>query len=310
MRKVLIGLAGAVVLLVAAALIVPGMIDWNGYKSQIAAQVKAATGRDLAIGGNLDLAVLPSPHLSAADVRFASIPGATEPAMVRLRTLDVQVRFLPLLGGRIEVASVTLVEPIIVLERLADGRENWILGPPAAAPGAPTTSTLTRVTPLPVIPIASAAARERSMILPSTKGPRSLTRTTTSRPLSRLRTRTRVPNASVLCAAVISRVSKISPLAVLRPWNFPAYQEARPSSARRLRAQSIIATASSRFTPKTIGVARKPLEPTAPRRPRERRLLDETPQQLVAMAPVRADLDLEIELDRVGEDVGEVALRL
>lgn len=141
MRKLLIGLAGVIVLLIGAALIVPGLIDWNGYKGEIAAQVKAATGRDLAIGGNLSFAVLPSPHLSAADVRFASIPGAAEPAMVRLKTLDVQVKFLPLLGGRIEVASVTLVEPVIVLERLADGRENWILRPPASAaappPGAP-----------------------------------------------------------------------------------------------------------------------------------------------------------------------------
>ena len=163
MRKVLIGLAGAVVLLVAAALIVPGMIDWNGYKSQIAAQVKAATGRDLAIGGNLDLAVLPSPHLSAADVRFASIPGATEPAMVRLRTLDVQVRFLPLLGGRIEIASVTLVEPIIVLERLADGRENWILGPPAAAPAAATGAP----PPMAAAPVTGLAGRAESFRLDS-----------------------------------------------------------------------------------------------------------------------------------------------
>ena len=100
MRKVLIGFAGLIVLLIAAALIVPSVIDWNGYKGQIAAQVKAATGRDLTIGGKLAFAVLPSPHLSAADVRFASIAGASEPAMVRLKKLDVQVR----LGGtRVEV---------------------------------------------------------------------------------------------------------------------------------------------------------------------------------------------------------------
>ena len=45
--------------------------------------------------------------------------------MVRLKSLEVRIRFLPLLKGNIEVESVTLVEPVIELEVLADGRANW-----------------------------------------------------------------------------------------------------------------------------------------------------------------------------------------
>ena len=53
---------------------------------------------------------------------------------------------------------------------------------------------------------------------PRTKGPRSLTRTTIERPLSRLVTRTLTGIGSVGCAAEMIVRSKISPFAVSRPW--------------------------------------------------------------------------------------------
>lgn len=55
---------------------------------------------------------------------------------------------------------------------------------------------------VPPIPIASAAARDRSMHLPRTNGPRSLIRTTTLRLLRRLVTVTSLPKRLVRCAAV------------------------------------------------------------------------------------------------------------
>src|SRR5687767_11619461 len=66
------------------------------------------------------------------------------------------------------------------------------------------------------------------------KGPRSLTRTTTDLPLRTLRTSRSVPNGSEGWAAVISFISKRSPLAVRRPWNLRPYQDAVPFSSTRL----------------------------------------------------------------------------
>jgi hypothetical protein len=71
----------------------------------------------------------------------------------------------------------------------------------APAPGT-SGSTRTRATPLRTMSSASAAARERSMTRSGLNGPRSLMRTSTLRPLSRLTTRTTVPNGSVRWAAV------------------------------------------------------------------------------------------------------------
>ena len=142
MRKLLIGVAAILALLVATALIGPNLIDWNSYKSDIVDQAKAATGRDLSIDGNIDLSVFPGLHLTAANVRFANLKGGSAPHMVRLKSLNIQVRLLPLLQGRIEAEAITLLEPEILLERLADGRVNWDLAEAKknAAPAAPRSA--------------------------------------------------------------------------------------------------------------------------------------------------------------------------
>lgn len=143
MRKVLIGLFVVVVMLVGAALVVPGMIDWNAWKGDIADRVEAATGRRLAIDGNLEFSILPTPRLAVNGARLANIPGAGAADMVSLKSLGVRIKFAPLLRGRIEVESVTLVDPVIRLEKLADGRVNWEF----AAPEKPTPAPGLRRTP-------------------------------------------------------------------------------------------------------------------------------------------------------------------
>ena len=73
------------------------------------------------------------------------------------------------------------------------------------------------------------------MIRSPWNGPRSLTRTTTSFPVTRFRTETYVGRGSVLWAAVILSMSQVSPLEVRRPWSFGPYHDAIPRSTK-LRA--------------------------------------------------------------------------
>jgi uncharacterized protein involved in outer membrane biogenesis len=138
MRKIFYGLAGLVVLLIVAAVVGPSLVDWNGYKGEIAAKAKEAIGRELRIGGNIDLGLIPSPRLAATDIRISNLPGATSPDMIRVAKIAVEVRLIPLLSGRVEVAGVRLVNPLVELERLADGRVNWKLDMPASAPSTPS----------------------------------------------------------------------------------------------------------------------------------------------------------------------------
>ena len=135
MKKFLYALIGLVVVVVAVLLVGPGLWDWNGYKPEILDRIKAATGREMAIDGDLSLSVLPSPRLAVDGVRIANIKGGSAPEFARFKSLRVRVRLMPLLSGRIEVESVELVDPVIELEKLADGRVNWRIGPQPAKPG-------------------------------------------------------------------------------------------------------------------------------------------------------------------------------
>nr|WP_246500546.1 AsmA family protein [Azospirillum rugosum] len=126
--------------LVGAVLIVPGFIDWNSYKAQIAERVSSATGRAVELKGDIGLSLLPSPALTVRDARLANAPGGAEPDMARLKELDVRVALGPLLGGRIQVQSIRLIDPVFVFEVLPDGRFNWDLSgadrpPPPAGQG-------------------------------------------------------------------------------------------------------------------------------------------------------------------------------
>ncbi len=131
-KRVLLILAGLIVLLVAVALIAPSFIDWNKYKKEIAEPIERATGRTLAMNGDLSLSVLPTPRVSAADVRLSTAGGDAD--FLTLRALDVQVALWPLLRGEIQVISVRLVEPEFFLEVAADGTANWQFDTGASAP--------------------------------------------------------------------------------------------------------------------------------------------------------------------------------
>ncbi len=129
MRKALIAAAGIVVLVVAAVLIVPSFINWNAYKADIVALAEEATGRRLAIDGDINLRLLPSPALRVSNVRLANPQGAADADLVSLASLEVQAAFWPLLRRELQVRSVRVREPRIALEVLADGTATWEFTP-------------------------------------------------------------------------------------------------------------------------------------------------------------------------------------
>ncbi|MQA65395.1 MAG: AsmA family protein [Alphaproteobacteria bacterium] len=124
-KKILIGVFAITVIAVAGALVAPSFIDWNAYRSEIATEVRKATGRKLTIDGAIDVALLPVPRLSVAKVRLANLDGAHAPDMARFDALDVRIALWPLLSGKVEVSSVELRGADIELEALTDGRVNW-----------------------------------------------------------------------------------------------------------------------------------------------------------------------------------------
>ncbi|MSP51077.1 MAG: AsmA family protein [Alphaproteobacteria bacterium] len=133
MKKILFGAATVIALVIAAAVLLPALLDLNDYKDEIAEQVEAATGRKLTIDGSITARLLPSPGATVTGLRFANLSGGSRPDLATLKSIDVNVAFVPLLSGRVQVTSVTLVEPAITIETLADGRSNLEFAPASSA---------------------------------------------------------------------------------------------------------------------------------------------------------------------------------
>lgn len=130
LKKTLYALGALVVIAVLAALVGPSFVDWRTYKADIARELEAATGRRVAIDGNISLRLLPAPSLRANGVRIANIKGGSAPELARVGTLQMDLALWPLVSGRIVGTGVVLIKPQISLEILADGQPNWLLGGP------------------------------------------------------------------------------------------------------------------------------------------------------------------------------------
>ena len=124
--KFVYGILVLLALLAAALFLVPPFLDWERFKPEIAERLEAITGRALAIDGPIEVSILPAPTITAVDLRIANAPGAAAPDMVRIESLELRLALGPLLGGEIAVTSLAMVEPVIELQRLADGRPNWL----------------------------------------------------------------------------------------------------------------------------------------------------------------------------------------
>jgi len=134
MKKALAIIAGVIVLIVAVLVIAPFLIPTETYTAQVRKQVKAATGRDLEIAGDVGFSILPSTQLTVNKVAFANAEWADSPYMARLAKLRVQVDPWALLSGNLKVQRFVMAEPVIRLAVNEAGKPNWQFGSAKTAP--------------------------------------------------------------------------------------------------------------------------------------------------------------------------------
>lgn len=126
MKKIAIAIGALLVLAVAAVLILPSLVPADKIRAEVVAQVKAATGRDLTIDGKVAVSAFPSLSVQVNSVALSNPPGFQGKEMVRLGALDLRLKLLPILSGKVEVDSFVLVDPVINLEVDRQGRGNWL----------------------------------------------------------------------------------------------------------------------------------------------------------------------------------------
>ena len=133
MVKILSGIVIGLVALVVAGVAILTSLDFNDYKGVIADQVKAATGRELAITGALDLDISLNPALTLEGLSFANAAWGSRPAMVSLKRLEAEMELMPLLTGEVRVKRLVLIGLDVLAETDAQGRGNWVFAATATA---------------------------------------------------------------------------------------------------------------------------------------------------------------------------------
>ena len=125
MSNGLLYIAGLISLALAALFAVPYFIDWNGYRGVFEEEATRILGREVRVGGNVNLRLLPSPYVSFEKLRIADPTGATGEPFFRAESFTMRLSAPPLLKGIIEANEVVLDKPVLRLAVDAEGAGNW-----------------------------------------------------------------------------------------------------------------------------------------------------------------------------------------
>ena len=117
----------------AAVIVAPNYIDWNQYRNDLAKQATSIIGRKVEIRGDVKISLLPRPALEINDISLANLDETTNAKMVSLKAIELQVALLPLLKRNIQIPRIIIIDPIVNVELLPDGRNNLSFQPASSA---------------------------------------------------------------------------------------------------------------------------------------------------------------------------------
>src|SRR6266702_8230590 len=98
-------------------------LNRDALRQAVEAQIRAVTGLDLVITGSIDVSVFPGSYVSFHDVGLKG--GATFDPALQVDVLTANLRLLPLLVRRFEIADVMMLRPHIHVVRDGNGESNW-----------------------------------------------------------------------------------------------------------------------------------------------------------------------------------------
>jgi uncharacterized protein involved in outer membrane biogenesis len=133
MKRILWTIAAAGAAAVALFLLIFALIPRDTLKTRIGEQIAAWTGRAVSLSGEPDVDFFPRLSVTLRDVRVGGPEGMEDAEIISIERLEGTIRLLPLIIGRVEVGSFTIVRPLVRLVRDDGGARNWAFDSGAAA---------------------------------------------------------------------------------------------------------------------------------------------------------------------------------
>ncbi len=124
--KIIFSLFGLLlIILLAAALLIPLFIDPNEHKETIISEVKEATGRDLTIRGDIELSIFPWLGLDLGSIQLSNAIGFGEKPFIALNQAQIRIKLLPLLSKQLVVDTIVVDGLRLNLSKNSEGISNW-----------------------------------------------------------------------------------------------------------------------------------------------------------------------------------------
>ena len=125
MNSFLLALTAVLILVLSALFAAPLFIDWNDYRPVFETQASKLLGRDVRVGGNVHMVLLPAPELRFDDVKVADAKGGFDQPLLEARSIETWLNIGALMRGIIEARKITISEPVLRLALRDDGTGNW-----------------------------------------------------------------------------------------------------------------------------------------------------------------------------------------
>ena len=125
MNNVLIAIGVLIVAVLSALFAVPHFVDWNSYRGVIEEEASRIVGRDVRIGGDIRLQLLPAPSFSIQKLRVADAATGSGEPLFRADRVDAKLSIIPLVRGILEANEIELVKPVLRFVADEAGRGNW-----------------------------------------------------------------------------------------------------------------------------------------------------------------------------------------
>ena len=125
MNSFLLFLGSLVVLAMSALFAAPYFVDWNDYRDVFEQQASKLIGRQVDVGGDVSLTLLPAPVVRFETINVADENGKFETPFAAARSFTVWLSVPPLLRGTIEARSIEIDQPVVNLRIADDGSGNW-----------------------------------------------------------------------------------------------------------------------------------------------------------------------------------------
>ena len=123
--------AATVALAVVACLVYLNVADLSVHKARIEEAATETLGHDVRIEGGLSVTFGRMSSLGAQDLRITNPEWASQPQLLAVGSLEIDLDLWALLFGRVVVERLHATETDLRVEFDAEGRSNWDSGPGA-----------------------------------------------------------------------------------------------------------------------------------------------------------------------------------